>query len=228
LDRTAQVTRTQQASALRNEQLLQHLPGHPAAAHRGGRYIHKQAYDLFLARAATDRKSGGTSKESLAQLRRALDEWCLSVEAGAETDASEMTDMFSLAHALSDTAAAEFVASIPPEIWFDESLVATEARVLLNLFHGKIDLAALDLDLLAGLCFEGDDPPDPQAEIRFRLLEALCQRNPSAFSKWRQTATEKLAVAAGTRLPLEIWLAGFDAVAMRLGVAGQAPSLKRS
>ena len=89
--------------------------------------------------------------------------------------------------------------------------------------------AEQDLDYLNGLTFEGEEVSEPSNEITFHLLEALVHGKAGDFARWRQAAVEKLPATtsqSGARIPLEMRLAGFDAVALRLGMVASGVGLK--
>jgi hypothetical protein len=210
----------------RYKQLLALLPGSSAEAARlGGAAIHEQACDLLLKGVAIGGRRAANPTQIKACYQRALGEWCASVDSGGRPTPREVLDMFGLAHKLGDAATAHFVATIPGFLWLDGSPAAAHVQLLCELYHGVTALSVEHLEQVLGMTFDGGEPPDPQTEIVVRLLESLCRKDRVTYAEWREKADEKLCVGSAemyARLPWSIRLAGFDAVALRIGIATAA------
>jgi hypothetical protein len=183
--------------------------------------IHWQAFHLLLRLADDDRLQGRTSDVTRQRYVQALRHWCASAETARVVDADHLLDVFGLAHALGDAASAQFVASIPTTLWLDDSLEAAQASLLIDLQLGAWDRAEVGLEQVRGLTFDGDEPPDRDAEITTCLLENLFRRDRSGFAKWRRAALEPSAAAHEPfeeHLPWDVRIAGFDAVAAEVGL----------
>jgi hypothetical protein len=214
----------------RYDQLLSRVADQrSAAAHLGGAAVHEQACDLLLMRSAIYRRRYQEPGKTTEWDCRALHEWCAGIESGGPIEPGEVLDMFGLAHALGDAATAHFIATIPGVIWLDGSTEAARAQLLCELFVGDMALAAEHLEQVLGMTFDEEKPPDPHTEIVVRMLESLCQKNRAAYAEWRRKTVDKLFTRPGelnARLPWQIRLAGFDAVAFRLGIVEQGLKIK--
>ena len=214
-----------QQAIRRYDHVLQHLREHQRnTIHLGGSFFHRQAFELLLDRAWIEGSSRGQEANLSDYCRRALREWCASIEAGGETDTDEVMAVFGLALALGDAASAHFVATMPASFWGDGSLEAHQLHVLFRLFLSDWPQAERGIGQMLGLTFDGESPPEEKAEIVTRLLESLFRKEHRAFAEWRQRVVEKLCSGPGepnARLPWRIRLAAFDAVAYRLGIAEQ-------
>lgn len=209
----------------RYDHILQLLIEHqPRDVRLGGSSLHRQAFELFLERAWIDARSGGQEVSLVDYYRRALVEWCSSMESGGDTEAGEVMEVFGLAHALGDAATAHFVATMPAPFWGDGSLEAHQLHVMFRLYLTDWLQAEAGIGELLGLTFDGEKPPDERDEIVARLLESLFRKEHRSFAEWRRRAVDKLCSGpseSNARLPWRIKLAAFDAVAYRLNVAEQ-------
>jgi hypothetical protein len=207
----------QKKAADRYKDLLKRVPAlQGGAAHFGGGRIYEQAHALLLtcARFEPEGESRCTRVED--NYRQALQQWCRYIELGGQTEPDEMVDLFGLAHAVGDAATGHFIATVPTEIWVDDSPSAVHARVLFCLFRGEDEYALAFLDDLFGGTFDDERVPDQDTEIPVRLLEALCQRDARAYVTWRKRADDRLSNQLTTPTGSFHWdtrLAGFDAVA---------------
>ena len=218
------LTHIQRSAMDRYDALIKRIADRRAtAAHFSGGGIYEQAYDLYLTSAWLERRRTRDQGKILEYYHQALQHWCMFVDLCDEASPQEMLDMFGLAHALGDTATSHFVATIPTSIWADDSPEALQARVLFCLFLGDVEHATAFVEELLGLTFDGEEPHDKKNEIVVRMLESLCQINPGAYAKWRQAAIDKLCenpAQPTAFLPWNFRLAGFDAVASRIGISG--------
>jgi len=227
------------AAAQRHEELLARAADRRTrAAHFGGGGIHEQLCDLALAQARSEKSLGGDRERVVASYRQALREFCASVDLGGDVSAEEILDWFGIAHALDDVAGAHFVATIPVEMWNDESLAAFHARALLCLFLGDVDHAKEFVDEILGMTYDqgvasapkdddGEDEPergaaiDPGADITAQMLDGLTRMDAAAFAEARQRAINELTRGRAQQralLPWSMRLRGFDAVALRYGL----------
>jgi hypothetical protein len=197
------------------------------AAHVGGGGIYEQLCDLSLTLARLEKNLGGQREEVVDQYRQALSHFCMSADMGAGVSPGEILDWFGIAHALDDTATAQFVASMPTSIWADDSLAALHARTLFCLYLGDVEHAKEFIDEVLGLTFVEGEEPEIEAEITARLLQALTERDAAGFATARKRAVDELTKGRGQRaalLPWSLRLQGFDAVARTAGIA---PSHRR-
>jgi hypothetical protein len=219
-------TDAQSKAAHRYEELIGRVTErHRLAAHLGGGGVHEQASDLLLNCALWERQGARQRDKIVEYYRRALQHWCTSIDLGGNVGPKRVLDWFGLAHALGDMATAHFIATLPTSIWADDSPEALQARVLLCLYLGDAEHASAFAEELVGLTVDGEDAPDPEAEITSGLLQGLCRRNASAYDEWRQRAVEVLCQSIANQRALFPWnlrLPGFDAVASRLGMKSRS------
>jgi len=130
-------------------------------------------------------------------------------------------EFFGLATSLNDELTANFIVSLPLDIWWEETTQGFQTRGLLRLFRGDLEGGKATVEELLGLTFDGEQPPDTESEIIARLLENMSGNNVAGTRQWRQKAVEKLANQATETdggISWKITLLAFDRVALRLGL----------
>jgi hypothetical protein len=189
---------------------------HALAIQLGGGSINLQSADLLMRRAELADREGKSRERIEGDRRKALEQWCEGVELGCEVSPRELISVLGLAEALGDTAAADFVITLPPALWDDDSLGALQVHVLVALRLGDREQAELMLDELLGQSFDGEGPPDWEDEVTARLLEALVQGEEAGYMSWRRTALAELAAPApapaadGVSVPWSIRIHAFE------------------
>lgn len=194
---------------------------HLWAAHLGGGSAHGQAAELLLQCALMEKQGAGRRDQVVDYYRQALEYACASIERSSYVAAEDLLDWFSLAHALEDTTAAHFIATVPTALWADDSAEALQARTLFCLYLGDVEHAAAFVEELAAGTADGDTQSDPDADITLGLLQALTAADTAAYAMHRRRALNQHDAAPTRRRALFPWslaIRGFDAVGARLGV----------
>ncbi len=202
----------------RCEDLLKRFGDVESAAMRlGGAAFYEQWWKLLVQRAQGERESAGKPETIADYYRRALRQWCKSMECGALSEPKEVVDFFAVAHSVGDEGASQFIAALPLGTWTDDSLDGIQARVLFQCLLGDVEMAAAELEILTGLT----DPLDPGSEITLRLLESLCHKNRSAYAAYRRRFIEhdlRGSIDNALLIPRDTRLVAYEAVAFRLGL----------
>ena len=216
----------------RCERLLKHV--NPAAGcdnRFSGAAYYRQWARLLLEYASLEWHDSGATARTAALYGDALAKWCISMERASSVDPQSLLDWFALACALPSEKDAVFLATVPSTMWGDGSMAAHQAYALFMLVRGDLERATITMGQLLELTHDGESEPSRYDEAICGVIESLCLKDASGYSSRR----EQLLVEQprGTSdfedwLPWEIRIAGFDAVAHRLGMVGNVAALARA
>jgi hypothetical protein len=124
--------------------------------------------------------------------RRSLLDFRTAFELGAVASAWDVWDWFLYSLAVSDTASAHFLASMPEDVWWKPwvrpiSWLVVRLKALFAIFDGHGTQAARLLARLRALVFDEPLPPElkddtPDIQNDWKLLDALHRRDAAGFT----------------------------------------------